>query len=103
MGEGLGSLGPEVHERLSATPALARDVSSPLRSSWKWGSSSGGHSNSSSPPTALNQLESSLIMSSVPLGSWGIWLPCPPQDLIAGYHQRMRGPHLGEGDMSLVG
>ena len=55
------------------TPVPARNISSPLKSSWRWGSSGRGHSNYSSPPSALNQSESSCIMPSIPQVGWGIW------------------------------
>ena len=73
MGEGLGSLGIKVHGRSSSTPVLAGNVSSPLKSSWRWGSSERGHSSSSSPPSTLSQSESSHIVPSIPQVSWGIW------------------------------
>ena len=45
-----------VCKRLSSTYVPARGISSPHRSSWRCSFSGGGHSNSSSPPSALNQL-----------------------------------------------
>ena len=68
-GEGSRSLGIDIGRasRLSPTSALARDASSPPRSSWRWGSSAEGHSRSSFPLTSpgLNQLASSCATFSV--------------------------------------
>ena len=69
------SSGIEVHGKPSPTSVPARNNSSPIKSSRRWGSSSGGHSNSSSsfPPSGLDQSDSShnaLSVCQVGRGNW---------------------------------
>ena len=66
-----GSLGAKGCKRLSSTPVPARNISL-LKSSRRWGSSGGRHSNSCSPPSILELSKTSCIMPSIPQVSQGI-------------------------------
>ena len=80
----------------------ARNSSSPLRSSWRWGSSGGGHSSSPSSPSTLKQLEPSLIASSVPQVRGGIWWALSTPASLSRLSLENEGPPLCKGHMPLL-
>ena len=94
MGEGSGSSGVEVHGRPSSAAALARNVSSPLNSSWRWGSSDRDTLIPLLLPPPLTSQNCCTLCPHFPRSAGASDRLCPPWHLFLGYPQMMRGPPL---------